>query len=54
MKRLLLMAALPLVLLSCYPAGPDYVEDLDVTYTTYKQGFDFQGKQTLRCLTRSW
>jgi hypothetical protein len=30
MKRLLLMAAMPVVLLSCYPAGPDYVEDLDV------------------------
>jgi hypothetical protein len=37
---------LPVVLLSCYPAGPDYVEDLDVTYTTYDQDFDFQSKGT--------
>ena len=46
MKRLLLMAALPLVLLSCYPAGPDYVEDLDVTYTTYNKDFNFQSRKT--------
>ncbi len=46
MKRLLLMAAMPVVLLSCYPAGPDYVEDLDVTYTTYRTDFDFQSKGT--------
>ncbi|HMG94104.1 MAG TPA: DUF4136 domain-containing protein [Chryseolinea sp.] len=46
MKRLLLMAVIPVVLLSCYPAGPEYVEDLDVTYTTYNQDFDFQSRQT--------
>ena len=46
MKRLLLMAAMPVVLLSCYPAGPDYVEDLDVTYTTHRTDFDFQSKST--------
>jgi hypothetical protein len=46
MKRLLLMAALPVVLLSCYPAGPEYVEDLDVTYTTFDEDFDFQSRQT--------
>jgi hypothetical protein len=44
MKRLLLIAAMPVVLLSCYPAGPEYVEDVDVTYTTYDQKFDFQSK----------
>ncbi len=46
MKRLLLIAAMPVVLLSCYPAGPEYVEDVDVTYTTYDQKFDFQSKGT--------
>ena len=46
MKRLLLMAAMPVVLLSCYPAGPDYVEDLDVTYTTFNDKFDFKSRST--------
>ena len=46
MKRLLLIAAMPVVLLSCYPAGPEYVEDVDVTYTTYDEKFDFQSKGT--------
>jgi hypothetical protein len=46
MKRLLLIAAMPVVLLSCYPAGPDYVEDVDVTYTTYDQKFDFKSRGT--------
>ena len=46
MKRLLLIAAMPVVLLSCYPAGPEYVEDVDITYTTYDQKFDFQSRGT--------
>ena len=46
MKRLLLMAAMPIVLLGCYPAGPEYVEDLDVTYTTFDNKFDFQSRST--------
>jgi len=46
MKRLLLIAAMPVVLLSCYPAGPEYVEDVDVTYTTYDEKFDFQTRST--------
>jgi len=37
---------MPVVLLSCYPAGPEYVEDVDVTYTTYDQKFDFQSRGT--------
>ncbi len=37
---------MPVVLLSCYPAGPEYVEDVDVTYTTYDQKFDFKSKGT--------
>ena len=46
MKRLLLLAMLPVVLLSCYPAGPEYVEDIDVTYTTFDKDFDFQSRNT--------
>lgn len=30
----------------CYPAGPEYVEDLDVVYSTYDVNFDFQSKGT--------
>jgi hypothetical protein len=45
MKRLLIVA-LPAILGSCYPAGPEYVEDLDVTYTTFDDKFDFQSRDT--------
>lgn len=30
----------------CYPSGPDYVEDLDVVYTTYNDKYDFASKST--------
>ena len=33
-------------LVSCYPKGPDYYEDLDVVYTDYDQGYDFASKGT--------
>ncbi len=33
-------------LAGCYPAGPDYTEDLDVVYTTFDDEFDFQGRGT--------
>src|SRR5262245_1536843 len=43
MKRLLI-AAVPVLLLSgCYPAGPNYVEDADIVYTTYREDYDFAG-----------
>lgn len=29
-------------LLGCYPQGPEYVEDLDVVYTTYDEEYDFK------------
>mgnify|MGYP001166003122 FL=1 len=35
-----------LVLGGCYPAGPDFTEDLDVVYTDYDPEFDFQGQST--------
>jgi hypothetical protein len=46
MKKLILIAVLPAIMLSCYPAGPEYVEDLDVTYTTFDEKFDFQSRST--------
>lgn len=46
MKRILLLALPALLLGSCYPAGPEYVEDLDVVYTTYDETYDFQGQST--------
>jgi hypothetical protein len=33
-------------LAGCYPAGPDYTEDLDVVYTTYDPEFDFVSRNT--------
>lgn len=35
-----------LVLGGCYPAGPDYTEDLDVVFTDYDPEFDFQGQSS--------
>ncbi|AWW32050.1 DUF4136 domain-containing protein [Echinicola strongylocentroti] len=30
----------------CLPSGPDYVEDMDIVYTTYQEDYDFQSKST--------
>lgn len=50
MKRILgfsLFATLVgLGLAGCYPAGPDYTEDLDAVYTVYDQEYDFVSKST--------
>ena len=46
MKKILLMALPLLALAGCYPAGPEYVEDLDAVYTTYDTQFDFQSRST--------
>jgi hypothetical protein len=35
-----------LLMVSCYPDGPDYYEDLDVVYTNYSESFDFSSKST--------
>lgn len=45
-KKTLLACSVGLLLWGCYPAGPDYVEDLDVTYTTHDNKYDFAGKAT--------
>jgi hypothetical protein len=45
--KIFLIAALPALLLwSCYPAGPEYYEDLDVVITSFDESFDFASKGT--------
>lgn len=44
--RLLAFAALAVLLTQCYPGGPEYYEDLDLTYTNYDKNFEFQKKGT--------
>jgi hypothetical protein len=34
------------LLVSCYPAGPEYVEDYDIVVTNYNDEYDFQSKGT--------
>ncbi len=50
MKRIInktiLTAVVGVFLLGCYPAGPEYVEDLDVVYSTYDEVYDFKSKGT--------
>lgn len=50
MKRIfsktMLSALAGVFLLGCYPAGPEYVEDLDVVYSTYDQEYDFKSQGT--------
>jgi len=46
MKQFLFTALAGLMLLGCYPAGPEYVEDLDVVFTTFDEDYDFQSKNT--------
>jgi hypothetical protein len=42
MKRFLLMMMTASLLWGCYPQGPEYVEDLDVVYTSYDKDYDFK------------
>ncbi|MBL7845668.1 MAG: DUF4136 domain-containing protein [Cyclobacteriaceae bacterium] len=46
MKKLLFAALPALLLWGCYPAGPEYYEDLDVVITSYEENFDFVSKGT--------
>jgi hypothetical protein len=46
MKNLSIIILFMLILAACYPDGPDYVEDLDVVYTTHDQEYDFDAKTT--------
>jgi hypothetical protein len=42
MKRFLLMILMASLMWGCYPAGPEYTEDLDVIYTSYDKEYDFK------------
>jgi hypothetical protein len=49
MKRKILSIsafALLVVLYGCYPAGPEYVEEIDIAYSNYDKSFDFVSKGT--------
>jgi hypothetical protein len=46
LKNLLLTALVGVLVTGCYPAGPEYVEDLDVVYTTFDEAYDFKGQGT--------
>jgi hypothetical protein len=49
MKRKILSIsafALLVLLYGCYPAGPEYVEEVDIAYSNYDKTFDFVGKGT--------
>jgi len=44
LKQFFISATAGILLLGCYPKGPEYVEDLDVVYTTHDPGYDFGSK----------
>ncbi|MFN3841496.1 MAG: DUF4136 domain-containing protein [Cyclobacteriaceae bacterium] len=46
MKKFLFTALPALLLWGCYPAGPEYYEDLDVVVTSFDKSFDFASKGT--------
>jgi Domain of unknown function (DUF4136) len=45
-SRIILTAVAGVFVLGCYPAGPEYVEDLDVVYSSYDEVYNFQSKAT--------
>ncbi len=44
--RFLSIVAIVSMLAGCYPKGPEYVDDLDVTFTSYDESFNFQALKT--------
>jgi Domain of unknown function (DUF4136) len=46
LSKIILTAMVGVFLFGCYPAGPEYVEDLDVVYTTYNETYDFKASNT--------
>jgi hypothetical protein len=45
-KNVFYFLGIILLMVSCYPDGPEYYEDLDVVYTNYTESFDFSSKST--------
>jgi Domain of unknown function (DUF4136) len=46
LSKMMLAAAAGVFMLSCYPAGPEYVEDLDVVFSSFDEEYNFQSKAT--------
>jgi Domain of unknown function (DUF4136) len=46
LSKIILTTVVGVFLLGCYPAGPEYVDDLDVVYSTYDEVYDFQSQGT--------
>jgi hypothetical protein len=44
--NVLSLMALALLLTQCYPAGPEYVDELDLVYSNYDAATDFTAKKT--------
>ena len=44
--KILSLTAVVFLLTQCYPAGPEYVEELDLVYTNYDPACNFTAKQT--------
>ncbi|MDH4089345.1 MAG: DUF4136 domain-containing protein [Cyclobacteriaceae bacterium] len=44
--RILGAIGVALLVMGCYPSGPEYIDDLDVVYTKFDEQFDFQSKGT--------
>lgn len=46
MKKVIFYLGIIFLMVSCYPEGPEYYEDLDLVYTNYTESFDFSSKGT--------
>ena len=45
-KNVILFLGIIFMMVSCYPDGPEYYEDMDLVYTNYEETFDFASKGT--------
>lgn len=45
-SKILFAFSMAAIIVRCYPAGPDYVEDLDLVYTTHDESYDFKAQNT--------
>jgi len=45
-SKTILAVAAGVFLFGCYPTGPEFVEDLDVVYSSFDEEYDFQSKGT--------
>ena len=45
-KNVFLYLVIIFLMVSCYPEGPEYYEDMDLVYTNYTEDFDFGSRGT--------